>query len=374
MKYIHQRKDWPNWRWDAAVVAGPLAELSLALGKFVGRLSSLGFAVQQDAVHEMLSTEILESAAIEGERLNREDVRSSVAKRMELVLSAPAAATTHATEARVDMLLDATRRWREPMTLQRLCAWHAALFPTGYSGVTQIAVARLRDDEQGAMQVISRHGMLERVHFTAPTAAVLPGEMARFLAWVNDEASDMPWLVKTALAHLWFLTLHPFDDGNGRLARALTEYLLAKGEQSELRFYSLSAQIQQEKPDYYNELERAQRGEMDVTRWVAWFLGCHLRAIQSAEARLAGVLAKADFWREYAQAPFSATQRKIIKLLFDGFEGHLTTSKWAKIGKVSQDTALREISALVAQGVLRQVGQGRSTHYVLRSACEATAK
>lgn len=374
MKYIHQRKDWPNWRWDAAVVAGPLAELSLALGKFVGRLSSLGFAVQQDAVHEMLSTEILESAAIEGERLNREDVRSSVAKRMELVLSAPAAATTHATEARVDMLLDATRRWREPMTLQRLCAWHAALFPTGYSGVTQIAVARLRDDEQGAMQVISRHGMLERVHFTAPTAAVLPGEMARFLAWVNDEASDMPWLVKTALAHLWFLTLHPFDDGNGRLARALTEYLLAKGEQSELRFYSLSAQIQQEKPDYYNELERAQRGEMDVTRWVAWFLGCHLRAIQSAEARLAGVLAKADFWREYAQAPFTATQRKIINLLFDGFEGHLTTSKWAKICKVSQDTALREISALVAQGVLQQVGQGRSTHYVLCSAGEVPAK
>ena len=184
----------------------------------------------------------------------------------------------------------------------------------------------------------------------------------------------MPWLVKTALAHLWFLTLHPFDDGNGRLARALTEYLLAKGEQSELRFYSLSAQIQQEKPDYYNELERAQRGEMDVTRWVAWFLGCHLRAIQSAEARLAGVLAKADFWREYAQAPFTATQRKIINLLFDGFEGHLTTSKWAKICKVSQDTALREISALVAQGVLQQVGQGRSTHYVLCSAGEVPAK
>ena len=374
MKYLYQREDWPNWRWDAAVVAGPLAELSLTVGKFVGRLSSLGFAMQQNAVHEMLSTEILASAAIEGERLNREDVRSSVAKRMELVLSAPAAATTHATEARVDMLLDATRRWREPMTLQRLCAWHAALFPTGYSGMTQIAVARLRDDEQGAMQVISRHGMLERVHFTAPSATVLPKEMVRFLAWVNEEASDMPWLVKTALAHLWFLTLHPFDDGNGRLARALTEYLLAKGEQSELRFYSLSAQIQQEKPDYYNELERAQRGGMDVTRWIAWFLGCHLRAIQSAETRLAGLLAKADFWREYAQAPFSATQRKIINLLFDGFEGHLTTSKLAKICKVSQDTALREISALVAQGVLRQVGQGRSTHYILRSASEDPAK
>ena len=365
MKYIYQLKDWPNWRWDAAEVSNELAEVSMELGKFLGRLSSIGFAVQKEAVHEMLSTEILESAAIEGERLNRDDVRSSVARRMELVLSSASRPASHEAEARADLAFDATRNWEAPMTLPRLLSWHAALFPTGYSGLTKIAVARLRDDAEGPMRVVSRRGVMERVHFAAPPAAILADEMGRFLDWVNGDEPCAPWLAKTALAHLWFLTLHPFDDGNGRLARAFTEYLLAKGEKSAMRFYSLSAQIQKEKSDYYCELERAQRGTMDATRWVKWFLGCHLRAVKSAEGYLAGILAKAEFWRVHAEVPFAENQRKMLNMLFDGFEGNLTSSKWAKICKVSQDTASREINDLVSKGILRQEGRGRSTHYVI---------
>jgi len=365
MKYIYQRNDWPNWRWNAEEVANELAEVSMELGKFLGRLSSIGFAVQKEAVHEMLSTEILESAAIEGEKLNRDDVRSSVARRMELVLSSASVPTSHETEARADLAFDATRNWETPMTLPRLFSWHAALFPTGYSGLAKIAVGCLRDDTDGPMRVVSRRGMLERVHFAAPPAAMLADEIAKFLDWVNDEDPDAPWLVRAAIAHLWFLTLHPFDDGNGRLARALTEYLLAKGEKSAMRFYSLSAQIQKEKSDYYGELERAQRGTMDATRWVKWFLGCHLRAVKSAEGYLAGILAKAEFWRVHAEEPLTENQRKMLNMLFDGFEGNLTSSKWAKICKVSQDTASREINHLVAKGILRQEGRGRSTHYVI---------
>ena len=364
-KYVYEHSDWPNWRWNATEISEVLCSAALELGKFFGRLSSIGFAVQMEAVHEMLSTEILESAAIEGERLNRDDVRSSVAKRMEIVLSSVPSVTSHASEARADMLLDATRNWAEPMTLQRLYSWHAALFPTGYSGLTKIAVARLRDDADGPMRVVSRRGIMERVHFAAPSAATLADEMARFIVWVNSDVSGMPWLVKTALAHLWFLTLHPFDDGNGRLARTLTEHLLAKGEKSHLRFYSLSSQIQKEKSDYYDELERAQRSSMDATRWVKWFLACHLRAVKSAEVQLSGILAKAEFWRIHADDSLTANQRKVINMLFDGFKGNLTSSKWAKMCKVSQDTASREINALVAKGILRQEGRGRSTHYLL---------
>ena len=366
MRYIHQLKDWPKFRWSAAEVESQLAESSFALGKFLGRLNSIGFDVQNEAVCEMLSAEILNSAAIEGERLNRDDVRSSVARRMEVALSSAKGAVSHESEARADMMMDATRNWEKPMTAERLFSWHAALFPTGYSGLAKISVGAFRDDADGPMRVVSRHGMMERVHFAAPAADRLADEVAHFLDCVNAPGDVMPWLVKAAIAHLWFLTLHPFDDGNGRLARALTEYLLAKGEKSQMRFYSLSAQILKEKDAYYEELERAQRGSLDVTRWVNWFLGCHLRAVKSAEKQLAAILGKADFWREHAADELNANQRKILNMLFDGFEGNLTSSKWAKICKVSQDTASREINDLVAKGVLRQEGRGRSTHYVLR--------
>ena len=365
MRFIHQLKDWPCFTWNAAEIESGLSESSFMLGKFSGRLGAIGFDLQQEAVCEALSSEIVHSAAIEGERLNRDDVRSSVARRMEIVLSAARGTITHESEARADMMLDATRNWEKPMTLDRLCSWHAALFPTGYSGLVRIAVGKLRDDGEGPMRVVSRHGMLERVHFVAPEAERLGEEILKFLDYVNGGEPDAPWLVKAAIAHLWFLTLHPFDDGNGRLARTLTEYLLAKGERSAMRFYSLSAQIQTEKDSYYEELEHAQRGAMDATRWVNWFLGCHLRAVRSAETQLAAILAKADFWRMHASEELNANQRGMLNKLLDGFAGNLTSSKWAKICKVSQDTASREINALVARGILRQEGRGRATHYVI---------
>ena len=365
MRYIYQQKDWPRFRWDAAGIESDLAEASFGLGRFTGRLNAIGFDMRQEAVCETLSSEILNSAAIEGERLNRDDVRSSVARRMEIALSAAKGPVTHDSEARADMILDATRNWAQPIAMERLFAWHAALFPSGYSGMVKISVGKLRDDSEGPMRVVSRYGVMERIHFVAPKAETLEGEMSRFFDFVNGGDVGTPWLIRAALAHLWFLTLHPFDDGNGRLARALTEYLLAKGERSAMRFYSLSAEIQAEKDAYYDEIERAQRGTLDVTRWLKWFLGCHRRAVDTAEVRLKSILDKAEFWEAHSSDELTANQRAMLNRLFDGFKGNLTSSKWAKICKVSQDTASREINALVANGILRREGQGRSTHYVL---------
>ena len=365
MRYIYQHKDWPKFRWDSAELAAELEAASFSAGRFSGRLAAIGFEMQSDAVCETLSAEILNSAEIEGEHLNRDDVRSSVAKRMEIVLSGAKSATSREAEARADMMIDATRNWEAPMTMDRLFSWHAALFPTGYSGLSKIAVGRFRDDSDGPMRVVSRHGTMERVHFVAPDAQLLDGEIKRLMDYVNSDDAGTPWLVRAALAHVWFLTLHPFDDGNGRLARALTEYLLAKGERSAMRFYSLSAEIQAEKDAYYDEIERAQRGTLDVTRWLKWFLGCHRRAVDAAEVRLKSILDKSEFWEAHSSDELTANQRTMLNRLFDGFKGNLTSSKWAKICKVSQDTASREINALVANGILRREGQGRSTHYVL---------
>ncbi len=366
MRYIWQDGAWSTFTYDGQALATKLAEASFQLGRFQGELSTLGFELKNEAVFHAVSSEIIESAAIEGESLNRADVRSSVARRMDLALKDLSHAPSHAVDARVEMMMDATRGWRAPMTLPRLFAWHAALFPTGYSGLSKIRVGHLRDDSEGAMRVVSRHGSLERVHFEAPPAPALEKEMASFLAWLNAPQENLPQLVKVAMAHVWFLTLHPFDDGNGRMARALTEYLLARMEQSDLRFYSLSAQIQKEKSDYYAELEHAQRHTLDVTRWVAWFLGLHMRAVTAAEELLATILAKARFWREHAHAALNEHQKEMLNRLLDGFDGHLTSSKWAKICKVSQDTASREIQMLVGRNILLQVGKGRTTHYVIR--------
>ncbi len=365
MRYIWQDDAWPVFTYDVQALAVKLAEASFQLGRFQGELSNLGFDLKSEAVFHAVSSEIIESAAIEGESLNREDVRSSVARRMELAIKDLPHTSSHAVDARVEMMMDATRGWRAPMTRPRLCAWHAALFPTGYSGLSKIQAGRLRDDSEGPMRVVSRHGSLERVHFEAPPATALKKEMSSFLDWLNASQEHLPPLVKVAMAHMRFLTLHPFDDGNGRLARALTEYLLAQMERSDLRFYSLSAQIQKEKSDYYAELEHAQRHTLDVTRWVEWFLGLHMRAVASAEELLATILAKARFWREHAHDVLNEHQKDMLNRLLDGFDGHLTSSKWAKICKVSQDTASREIQTLVGRNILRQVGKGRTTHYVL---------
>ena len=364
MKYIWQQKGWPHFTWDARAVSGVLSEVVFKEGRFLGELAGIGFECQSQAGFEALSSEIVSSAAIEGEALNLADVRSSVARRMEIVL-AERGAVSRELDARVDMMMDATRGWEKPMTVRRLKAWHAALFPNGYSGLAKVRAGKLRDDREGPMQVVSRYGALTRVHFEAPPASTLSDGLKELTGWLGEDDPATPPLVRIALAHLWFLTLHPFEDGNGRLARALTEYLLARQEQSALRFYSLSAQIQRDKTAYYDELEHAQRNSLDVTRWVSWFLSLHSRALDSAAKSLDAILKKARFWRDHAQDDFNAHQRKMLNMLLDGFEGNLTSSKWAKICKVSQDTAAREIAPLVAFGVLRQEGAGRSTHYVI---------
>jgi len=364
VRYIWQQKAWPQMTWSSKELEAVLSEAAYRRGLFLGRLAGIGFELQNQAGFEALSDEIVSSSAIEGEMLNRADVRSSVARRMEIVLSGPKAQKSHALEARVDLMMDATRKWNMPMTERRLFGWQAALFPTGYSGLAKVRIGAYRDDSDGPMRVVSRYGILERVHFQAPPAERLPNEMAGFIGALNAEATA-PTIVNAAIAHLRFLTLHPFEDGNGRLARALTEWLLARAEQSELRFYSLSAQIQREKEAYYEEIERAQRGGLDVTRWIAWFAGCHLRAVESAELRLKSILDKAAFWQTHAKDELNAHQREMLNRLLDGFEGNMTSSKWAKICKVSQDTASREIGALVSAGILRQIGKGRSTHYTL---------
>jgi len=341
-----------------------LSEAAYQQGKFLGRLNNIGFELQNQAGFEALSEEIVSSSAIEGEILNRADVRSSVARRMEIALSGPKAPASHALEARVDLMMDATRKWNQPMTEARLRGWHAALFPTGYSGLVKVKVGDYRDDADGPMQVVSRYGSLERIHFEAPPAERLSVEMPAFVKTLNEEMS-VPPLVNVAIQHLRFLTLHPFEDGNGRLARAITEWLLARSERCALRFYSLSCQIQQEKDAYYQEIEHAQRNGLDVTQWIAWFLGCHQRAIASAELKLSSILYKAMFWQNHVGDELNEHQRDMLNRLLDGFNGHLSSSKWAKICKISQDTASREISALVAKGILRQEGKGRSTHYVI---------
>lgn len=363
-RYIWQNEGWPRLTWRARELEGELSRAAFCQGRFLGQLSGIGFDLQNQAGLETLSDEIVSSAAIEGEALNRADVRSSVARRMEIVLSEDLGTSSHMLDARTEMMLDATRGWDRPMTKKRLLAWHAALFPTGYSGLSQIKVAAFRDESAGPMQVVSRRGALLRVHFEAPPADCLRAEMAALLKELNADSGE-PLLVRVALSHLRFLTLHPFEDGNGRLARTLTEWMLARGERSARRFYSLSAQIQREKDAYYAELEHAQRNSLDVTRWIAWFVQCHRRAIESAQVRLESILVKARFWQAQGAAKFNAHQREMLNRLLDGFVGNLSSSKWAKICKVSQDTASREIADLVSRRILRQEGFGRSTHYVL---------
>jgi Fic family protein len=378
MGYIYEASDWPEFRWRATELEGVLAEVSFRLGRFLGRLEDIGFALRGEAGVEAVSKEIVASAGIEGETLNRADVRSSVARRMEVALREGERGGTRESEARAEMMLDATRNWAKPLTKERLAAWHAALFPTGWSGLRRIRVGEYRTDAEGPMQVVSRHGVGERVHFEAPAAERVEGEMEEFFRWVNGvekaksgcletgaESGMGGGLIRAALAHLRFLTIHPFEDGNGRLARAVTEWVLARGERSGMRFYSMSARIQKEKEDYYRELETAQRGTMDATRWVKWFVECHGRAVSDAEEQLQKIFRKAGFWRRYAESGFNAHQREMLNRLLNGFEGHLTTSKWAKICKVSQDTATREINALVEEGVLARRGEGRGTHYEL---------
>ncbi|WP_321914871.1 MULTISPECIES: Fic family protein [unclassified Paraburkholderia] len=364
--YIWQAGDWPQWRFDLTALAEPMAEVSRAQGLLVGRLADVGMALRDQASLAALTEDVLKTSEIEGEQLNVASVRSSIARRMGVDIGALAPVDRHV-EGVVEMVLDATTNSRAPVTRERLFGWHAALFPTGYAGLSRINVGAWRDDASGPMQVISGPIGRQRVHFEAPPATRLEAETRRFLDWLNGPAQEPP-LIKAALGHLWFVTLHPFDDGNGRVARAIGDLLLARADGSAQRFYSLSAQIQRERKGYYDILERTQRGSMDVTLWLAWFFDTLHRAVDQAQITLDAVLAKARFWRDWATTPFNERQVKLLNRLLDGFDGKLTSGKWAAIAKCSSDTALRDINDLVARGVLRKAqGGGRSTSYELNA-------
>jgi Fic family protein len=363
-RFIWQSAKWPVWRYDLAALAEPLATMHRAQGLLLGRMSDLGLGLRDAATLHVLTEDVLKTSEIEGEKLNAAAVRSSIGRRLGVDVGALAPADRQV-EGVVEMVLNATGRHDEPLTSKRLFGWHASLFPTGYGGMNRIRVGAWRNDSNGPMQVVSGPIGRQRVHYEAPPASRLKVEISRFLDWFNGGGSDNP-VIRAGLAHLWFVTLHPFDDGNGRIARAIGDMALARADGSAHRFYSLSAQIQRERRDYYDNLERTQKGEMDVTPWLAWFLGCLLRAIEGADSTLAAVLTKARFWRQWSGSPMNERQIKLLNLLLDGFEGKLTSSKWATIAKCSSDSALRDINELVSRGVLeKSESGGRSTSYEL---------
>ncbi len=365
-RYIWQLPDWPNLSYDAAALAAPLAQVHRAQGQLMGRMADLGLAQREQATLQVLTQEVIKTSEIEGEHLNLDAVRSSIARRLGLDIGALAPSDRHV-DGMVDVVLDATRSFEQPLTPERLFGWHAALFPTGYSGRVRITVAAWRTDASGPMQVVSGAVGRETVHFIAPPASTLPAQTDAFFKWF--EAAPLgDALIKAGLAHLWLVTLHPFDDGNGRISRAVGDMALARAEGTSQRFYSFSAQIQRERKDYYDKLEATQKGPLDVTPWLNWFLGCLLRAVQGADATLAGVLDKAQFWQRWAGMPMNARQTQVLNRVLDGLEGKLTNAKWAALGKCSADTALRDINDLLAHGVLRRLeGGGRSTGYELQA-------
>jgi Fic family protein len=365
INYIHELPDWPNFRWGREALAERVASVRHRQGRLVGRMEGLGFNLRQQAVLQTLTEDVLTSSEIEGEKLNAEQVRSSVARRLGMDIGGLKAFDRHV-EGVVEMMLDATGNYIQPLTPERLFAWHAAMFPAGRSGMSRINVGRWRDDSKGPMQVLSGPVGHEHVHYEAPDARRLAQEMRTFLHWFNANQKESDWVVNAALAHLWFVTIHPFDDGNGRIARAIADLALARSENSSQRFYSMSAQIRQERADYYDILERTQQDTLDITGWMDWFFGCLGRAIDGAQKVLEAVLIKAQFWQSIANVSLNNRQRDVINRLLDGFEGKLTTSKWAKLTKVSQDTASRDIARLIEYGILvRNPGGGRSTSYSL---------
>lgn len=362
--FIWERSDWPNWRFDANALSTSLASVRHSQGRLLGRMEGLGFALRDQATLQVLTEDVLKTSEIEGQQLNPDAVRSSIARRLGVDIGALAPSDRHV-DGVVEMVLDATSGFANPLTRERLFGWHAALFPTGYSGLAQIRVGAWRDDAAGPMQVVSGPVGRQKIHYEAPPAARLEVEMEGFLRWFNGGQGIDP-VLKAGLAHLWFVTIHPFDDGNGRIARAIGDMALARSEQSAQRFYSLSAQIQRERKEYYDLLERTQKGGLDVTEWLAWFLVCMGRAIDGAESTLGNVINKARFWERCAGMSLNERQIKMINRLLDGFEGKLTSSKWAVITKCSPDSALRDINDLIERGMLKKTeAGGRSSSYEL---------
>jgi Fic family protein len=362
--YIHSRKRWPAFRWDEAALARPLAEIRHAQGRLLGRMESLGFQLRGEADLTVMTAEVVKSSAIEGEKLDARQVRSSLARRLGIDAGGTLPGT-RAVEGVVEMMLDATRNYVAPLTPDRLFGWQAALFPAGRSGLRKIAVGAWRRPEAGPMQVVSGPLGREKIHFEAPDARRVPGEMKAFLAWFNAPPREDP-VIQAALAHFWFVTIHPFEDGNGRIARAIADMALARADGRPERFYSMSTQIESERRDYYSILERCQKGDLDITPWLSWFLGCLGHSLARAEDTLAAVLLKSRVWQRLGAGRVNDRQRQMVNRLLDGFEGKLTSSKYARLARCSTDTALRDIRELLELAVLvRNEAGGRSTSYRL---------
>lgn len=364
MTYVYDLKDWPTFRWERERLADMLAVLRHRQGRLIGRMEGLGFGLRAEASLNTITEDVLKSSEIEGEILDRGQVRSSIARRLGMDVGGLLPADRYV-EGVVEMMLDATQKFDAPLTIDRLYDWQAALFPTGRSGMSKIRVGEWRDDRAGPMQVVSGPIGKESVHYQAPAANRLDREMGEFLEWFNGD-NPIDGVLRAGVAHLWFVTIHPFDDGNGRIARAIADMALSRSEDSPQRFYSMSAQIRVERKAYYDILETTQKGDLEITEWLEWFLGCLDRAFESAQTILADVLRKARFWELLGGESFNDRQRKILNRVLEGFDGKLTSSKWAKLGKCSQDTASRDIDDLIKRGILvKDPAGGRSTSYSL---------
>ena len=361
--FIYQKAAWPDFTWNSDDFLELLSEARNLQGRLFGKMETLGFDLKNEAFLDTLTLDVLKSSEIEGEFLNTEQVRSSIARRLGMEIAGAIESDRHV-EGVVEMMLDATQNCFEPLSAERLFDWHAALFPTGRSGMYKITVADWRKDTTGPMQVVSGALGKEKVHFQAPDSDLIEAEMTRFIDWFNTNKMEL--VIKAAVAHLWFVTIHPFEDGNGRITRALTDMLLAQSDKSNQRFYSMSAQIRLERKQYYEMLEKTQRGNLDITDWIVWFLNCLINALKSTDSVLTRVLFKAEFWQKHLDTPINERQRKLLNKLMDGFDGKLTSSKWTKIAKCSKDSAVRDINDLIEKGILqKEAAGGRSTNYEL---------
>ncbi len=365
MPFIYQLRAWPEFEIDFEQIGGILESVTRKQGALVGKMHALGFPLQEETVLRVLTSDLIKSSEIEGELLATDEVRSSIARKLGMEIGGLIPSDRHI-DGLVEMLLDATLNCNDPLTKERLFGWHNTLFPNGYSGRIAIKVGEWRDDRDGPMQVVSGAMGHERVHFRAPEAEYVPDEMDFFLKWFNAPSRMAP-VIKAAIAHFWFVTIHPFDDGNGRIARAITDMLLTKSEGINQRYYSMSAQIRRERNAYYSILEKSQRGDLDITPWIDWFLNCLYAALQDSEADLATIFQKSNFWERNRHVSMNERQTAMVNRLLDGFTGKLTSTKWAKICKCSPDSALRDINDLIAKEVLvKDQSGGRSTAYLLK--------
>lgn len=364
--YIYNNPNWPNFEWNSEKLLPLLSLVRNKQGLLIGKMSVLGFDLRNEANLQILTQEIVKSTEIEGEILDKEQVRSSVARRLGLEISGLVNSERNV-DGIVDLMLDAITNYDKELSKERLFSWHASIFPEGRSGMYNIKAGSWRDDSTGPMQVVSGALGKEKVHYQAPPAETLEKEMQQFIRWFNLNQKE-DFVLKAAVAHLWFVTVHPFEDGNGRISRALSDMLLARSDEQTNRFYSMSTQIRKERNSYYEILEKTQKGAMEITNWLEWFLNCLLHSIENSEKLLEKIMLKHSFWIKHTGLTINDRQRKVLNLLMDDFEGVLSTTKWAKIGKCSQDTALRDIQDLMEKGILMKSPQGgRSTNYELKS-------